>query len=192
MQRTLIRKLACSVILGTVMSTSVVVLADPPDHAPAHGWRKKHDPRYVGYTGGGWENDYGIVEGNCNRKEIGTVLGAVVGGAIGSQIGDGDGRVVATVIGAVLGGAVGREIGRDLDEEDRACVGHGLELAKAGQSVRWVNNQSGVSYLLTPQAPSKKDAKNCRQFTLKVSRNGKSESSKGSACRDSSGAWKMK
>ena len=34
--------------------------ATPPAHAPAHGWRAKHDPYYVGYTGNHWERDYGI------------------------------------------------------------------------------------------------------------------------------------
>ena len=186
------RRLLCAVVLGSTLFAGVAVLADPPDHAPAHGWRKKNDPRYVGYTGGGWDQDYGIVEGNCNRKEIGTVLGAVVGGAIGSRIGDGDGRVVATVIGAVLGAAVGRTVGRDLDEEDRACVGHALELTRQGQSVRWLNEQSDVTYLLTPQPPSKKDAKNCRKFALKVTRGGKMQTSNGRACRDSAGVWTMR
>jgi surface antigen len=166
-------------------------LADPPDHAKAHGWRKKHDPNYVGYTGRQWEHDYGIIEGNCNREEIGTVVGAVVGGAIGSQVGDGNSRVVAIIVGSVLGAAIGREIGRDLDDGDRACVGHALELAKPGQAVRWLNDQSKVSYLLTPLAPAAGDTKDCRRFTIKASRDGKAETSKGRACRSADGTWKM-
>ena len=31
-------------------------LADPPKHAPAHGWRKKHDPYYVGFSGYRWQH----------------------------------------------------------------------------------------------------------------------------------------
>ena len=100
-------------LLGLLLT--IPALADPPAHAPAHGWRKKHDPSYVGYTGREWPRDYGVVEGTCNRKEIGTVLGAVVGGAIGSQIGDGSGRTVAIIVGSVLGAVIGREIGRDMD-----------------------------------------------------------------------------
>jgi surface antigen len=167
---------------------SSAVLADPPDHAKAHGWRKKHDPNYVGYTGRAWERDYGIIEGNCNRKEIGTVVGAVLGGVIGSQVGDGDGRTVAIVVGSVLGGIIGREIGKDLDEGDRACVGHALELAKVSQPVRWVNDQTNVTYVLTP---TKSDSKDCRNFTLKASHSGKSQTSKGRACRSGDGTWKM-
>ena len=33
-------------------------LSQPPPHAPAHGWRKKNDPYYVGYTGRQWERDF--------------------------------------------------------------------------------------------------------------------------------------
>ena len=174
-----------------MMFSACVTLADPPDHAKAHGWRKKHDPRYVGYTGRNWERDYGIIEGSCNRKEIGTVIGAVVGGAIGSQVGDGDGRVVAIIVGSVLGAVVGREIGRDLDDGDRACVGHALELAKVGQPIRWVNEKTKVNYVLTALAAAAGDTKDCRRFTIKASRDGKSQTSKGRACRGGDGSWKM-
>jgi surface antigen len=182
-----IKAFVCAVAL-TFTAASGVVLADPPDHAKAHGWRKKHDPNYVGYTGRAWERDYGIIEGSCNRKEIGTVVGAVIGGAIGSQVGDGDGRTVAIIVGSVLGGIIGREIGRDLDEGDRACVGHALELAKVGQPVRWINDRTDVAYILTPLAGNSKE---CRDFRLEASREGKSHTSKGRACRDREGTWSM-
>jgi surface antigen len=177
--------------IAALLFTSLSAFADPPDHAKAHGWRKKNDARYVGYTGRDWDRDYGIVEGSCHRKEIGTVLGAVAGGAIGSQVGDGDGRTVAIVVGSVLGGLIGREIGKDLDEEDRACVGHALELAKPGQRVRWINEETQVAYLLTPIAADAKDPKNCRRFDIETRVGKKAHTSKGRACRDDRGAWRM-
>ena len=179
----------CVALLLTLMSAAV--LADPPAHAKAHGWRKKHDPAYVGYTGREWERDYGVIEGSCHRKEIGTVLGAVVGGAIGSQVGDGSGRTVAIIVGSVLGAVIGREIGRDLDDGDRACIGHSLELAKPGQSVRWVNDVSKVTYVLTPIAAQ--DAKSgCRKFKLAATHAGKSQAREALACRSGEGVWTMK
>jgi len=57
--------------------------ADPPSWAPEHGWRKKNDPNYVGYTGKRWEKDYGVLEGSCNTQAVGAVVGSVVGGTIG-------------------------------------------------------------------------------------------------------------
>jgi surface antigen len=174
----------CASVLG-----STPALSDPPDHAKAYGWRKKHDPRYVGYTGREWERDYGVREGSCHRKEIGTVVGAVAGGAIGSQIGNGDGRTVAIIVGAVLGGVIGREIGEDLDEADRGCFGHALELVDAGRPVHWINDRTHVDYVLTPLGMA--DSKNCRKFRLKATSGKKSKSSEGRACRDGDGIWKM-
>ena len=179
-----------ALIVGIATFVATAAFAEPPDHAKAHGWRKKNDPNYVGYTGRAWERDYGVIEGTCNRKEIGTVLGAVVGGAIGSQVGDGSGRTVAIIVGSVIGAAIGREIGRDLDDGDRACVGHALELAKAGQRVRWLNDTTGVSYVIAPQAATKQgDA--CRAYTLTMSRDGKTKTSNGKACRVKDGTWQM-
>ncbi len=166
--------------------------SDPPEHAKAHGWRKKHDLAYVGYTGRDWERDYGVRQGSCNHKEIGTVLGAVVGGAIGSQVGDGEGRAVAVIVGSVLGAVIGREIGRDLDDADRACVGHALELGDIGKPIRWNNERTDVDYLVTPAVLNAQDPKNCRRFSITATLNGKGQTSKGRACRDGSGIWKMR
>jgi hypothetical protein len=80
----------------------VPAFADPPSQAPAHGWRKKHDPYYVGYTGHQWSNDYGIIDGHCNREALGAVLGGA-GRRDRIASGDGDGRVVAIVLGTVWG-----------------------------------------------------------------------------------------
>lgn len=189
--RNLVGRWVTVLLIGGSLLAGAVAWSDPPEHAKAHGWRKKHDARYVGYTGRDWERDYGVLEGNCNRKEIGTVIGAVVGGAIGSQVGDGDGRTVAIIIGTVLGAAVGREIGRDLDDGDRACIGHALELVDVGKPVRWSNERTQVSYVVTPAALNAKDPKNCRRFSLKATLDGKARTSDGRACRDGSGAWKM-
>lgn len=183
-----IKRTAATLLMSATLTCSLAAFAEPPDHAKAHGWRKKNDRSYVGYTGRTWERDYGIVTGTCNRKEIGTVLGAVVGGAIGSQVGDGSGRAVAIILGSVIGGVIGREIGRDLDEGDRACVGHALELAKDGQRVRWSNDKTGVTYVLAPLAASKRDS--CRSYKLTASRDGKSTTTDGKACRASDGTWK--
>jgi surface antigen len=190
MNTLLVKRISCALLLAFTVAGSNVALSDPPDHAKAHGWRKKHDPQYVGYTGGNWERDYGVLEGNCNRKEIGTVAGAVIGGVIGSRVGENN-RPVAIIIGSVLGAVIGREIGKDLDDGDRACVGHALELAKIGQPVRWLNEQTRVSYLLTPLAVDSKDPKTCRRFKIDATLEGKVQSSKQRACRDEGGAWKI-
>ena len=180
-------------VASIALATSA--FATPPPWAPAHGWRRKHDPHYagyVGYTGQRWPRDYGVIEGHCDRAAIGTVLGGVVGGAtgavIGSQTGSNSGRAVAIVVGTVLGAVIGHEIGRDMDEEDRACAGHALELSGEGQSVHWVNDATGVSYVITPIG---RTDVSCRNFKLQASRAGKSESTTTRACRSRDGSWQV-
>ena len=116
-------------ILAALVScgTATLSLADPPAHAPAHGWRKKNDPRYVGFTGTSWERDYGVTSGQCNREEIGAVVGGAAGAVIGSRSSD-EHRVVATILGAAAGAFIGSRIGRELDDADRGCVAHVLEV----------------------------------------------------------------
>jgi surface antigen len=120
----------------------------------------------------------------------GSIIAAIITPHISNSAANGG--AVAIVIGSVLGAVVGREIGKDLDDRDRACVGHSLELVQAGQRVRWTNVQSGVGYLLTPVAAAAGDASNCRRFTLKTTYGSKVRSSERLACRSGEGTWTMR
>lgn len=167
--------------------------AEPPPWAPAHGWRKKHDPYYVGYEGKRWPSDYGVLRGSCNREAIGAVLGAAVGGAVGSRAGQGDRRAVATVVGVVIGAVIGAQIGRSMDEEDRACIGHALELSEAGRPVYWENDHSGARYALTPLGEAGgQGSRTCREFTIEVRVHGKRDLSRQMACRNDDGSWSLR
>jgi surface antigen len=162
--------------------------ADPPPWAPAHGWRKKHDPYYTGYSGKHWEKDYGIIGGKCNRDAIGTVLGGAVGGAIGSTVGKGDGRTVAIIIGTVLGAVIGNRIGKEMDEADRACIGHALELAADRRSVGWAGG-NGLNYIVTPLNNFNHDGMKCREYRLRVNGRGYDEDQREKACLVGEGRW---
>jgi surface antigen len=162
--------------------------ADPPAHAPAHGWRKKNDPSYIGYTGNQWERDFDIASGRCNRQEIATVVGAIAGGVIANRIAD-EHRTVATIVGVIAGAAIGNRIGRELDEADRGCFGHALEIAEPGQRVTWTNRAAGLRYELSPGGGSTRDGRTCREYTL-VTVAGRDRSSKtGTACQAQPGVW---
>lgn len=166
-------------------------LADPPRHAPAHGWRKKHDPYYVGYTGYRWDRDYGILSGRCNREEIGTVLGGVIGGVIGNKVADRDDRAVATIIGAAAGALIGNRIGRELDEGDKSCFGHALEVGQAGQPVNWTNESTDVRYEMIPGDQSSDYGDGCREFRLRATASEGSSDRGGVACRTEEGVWEV-
>lgn len=172
-------------LLGLCLAAPVG--ATPPDHAPAHGWRKKHDPRYVGYTGKKWEKDYGILAGRCHREALGAVLGAAVGAAIGTQIGKGEGNKVAIIVGTALGTVLGARAGREADREDAACIGHALELAKDGQRVSWTDAE-GTPYRIRPLKATSIDGLPCRVFELTVA----GRTTRETACQNEPGVWTLR
>jgi surface antigen len=178
-------------VLCAVATLSVPAFADPPAHAPAHGWRKKHDPYYVGYSGKHWENDYGILSGHCNRDAIGAVVGGVVGGVIASRVAEPENRTVATVIGAFAGALIGHRIGRELDEADRGCFGHVLEVGQSGQRVTWTNESTGVRYEMQPGADRQRNGAACREFTLTAVAGREKSSQQGVACQSGTGVWQV-
>ena len=182
---------AATAALVAALVLPVNVYGDPPPWAPAHGWRKKNDPYYTGYSGKRWDRDYGIIEGRCNREAVGAVLGGIVGGAVGSQVGKGSGREVAIVVGTVAGAVIGAQIGRDIDNADRACMGHALELAGDNRRVRWSNPETGTTYLITPVKGYARNGYTCREFDLQTTRGGRSETGKGRACQTGDGTWQI-
>ena len=167
--------------------------AEPPPHAKAHGWRKKNDPNYVGYTGKRWEEDYGVTQGKCNTAAVGAVVGGVVGGAIGSRA-DKEDRAVAIVLGSAIGSVIGAKIGKSIDESDRACMGHSLELAGRKDSVEWTNSATGITYRVTPTRNFVDGKDHCREFTTELSggKGGKKDRVSGVACRGAKGEWLFK
>jgi surface antigen len=180
------RKLVPSAVVAIIGAFSAQLWADPPAHAPAHGWRRHHDADYVGYTGEHWDNDYEIASGGCNREAIGAVIGGVAGGVVASHVGD---RPVATLIGAVAGALIGAKIGHDIDEADRGCFGHALEIGEPGHRVVWTNESTRVRYELSPGAAQ---GEGCRAFTLVTVAAGQRGTRTGVACRSASAEWQIR
>ena len=178
-------------VLSAVVALSILPIpapAEPPPHAKAHGWRKKNDPNYVGYTGKKWEKDYGVVEGRCNSAAVGAAIGGVAGGVIGAQT-SGENRPVAIILGTAIGAIIGHKIGQEIDSGDRGCMGHALELAGEKKTVAWTNKATGVSYRLTPTRGFKEGGTTCREFVTQLSSGKKKDSVKGVACRRGNGDW---
>jgi surface antigen len=188
-QRHTLRRILPRTLAVAMVALPCAALATPPDWAPAHGWRRKHDD-HAGHSGRHWDRDYGVRSGHCDRSEIGAVLGGVAGGVIGSEVGKGDDRVVAIVVGTVIGAAIGSEIGRRMDQTDRSCVGHALELAGPGQTVAWVNPTTKVSFQLTPlEQPD--DEGGCRKFRLVATGAFGLSEGRTTACPGEDGVWNL-
>ena len=66
-------------------------------------------------------------------------------------------RTVATIVGVIAGAVIGNRIGRELDEADRGCFGHALEIAQPGQRITWTNETAGVRYEMSPGARRPRD-----------------------------------
>jgi surface antigen len=180
-----------TLVTCALLATAIAAFAAPPPWAPAHGWRKKNDAAYVGYSGRQWERDYGVVRGSCNREAIGAVLGGVAGGSIGNDVGGRDNRVVGTIVGAAVGALIGAKIGRELDERDRACVGQSLELAAVGETVRWSDQSLGVRYEVVPGKGFKRGEQNCRDVSIAVYKGKKRSREAAWACDRGGGVWEL-
>lgn len=183
------------VLLSVIMLAMLIPIApsayaDPPPWAPAHGWRKKHDPYYVGYSGRKWGRDYGVIDGECNWEAVGTVLGGGVGGAIGSSVGKDGNRAVAIIIGSVLGAVIGNQIGKEIDKTDRGCIGHALELAADRQTIHWTNLNNGLHYQITPIRGFSESGHKCREYALDIQGDSIHESRNERACQAGNGTWK--
>ena len=177
-------------------------LADPPSWAPAHGYRSedkgkgKHRDRdgeryWVGYSGNEYSRDFDVVEGRCNREQVGAVLGGVVGGVVGNQVGSRDNRTVATIIGVAVGALIGAKVGRDMDDRDRACLGQALELGASGRRVAWTNETTGVRYELVPADGRRDGGPVCRDFRLSSFQGRERRDSDARACQSRPGVWEL-
>lgn len=178
-----------------LMVSSLVVwagtaLAQPPPHAPAHGWRRKADLHYAGYSGAQWKDDFDISSGTCNRQEIATVIGGIAGGVIATRVAD-EHKPVATIVGVIAGAVIGNRIGRELDEADRGCLGHALEIAHAGQRITWTNETAGVRYEMSPGANRPRKGIPCREYTLVTAQGRERSSQTGVACQSGQGVWQV-
>lgn len=175
--------------LGAVLALEA--RADPPPWAPAHGHRAKDGIVYAGYSGREWSRDYGVLGGRCNTEEVLTVVGAVAGGIIGNRTASPENRAIATLAGAIIGGILGNRIGDAIDDRDRVCIGHSLELVGAGRYVEWQNPTTGVWYQVRPLRDIDR---RCREFELRMrTAKGKNKAGKErlQACRDDAGRWNV-
>ncbi len=133
---------------------------------------------------------------NNPKQTGGTLLGAGLGALAGSQIGSGKGQMAAIAIGALAGGLAGGSIGRSLDDADRMYANRNaqqsFETTRTGATSTWRNPDSGNSGTITPtRTYQTARGANCREYESTIYVEGKSETSKGTACRQPDGSWKI-
>ncbi|MGL5838918.1 MAG: glycine zipper 2TM domain-containing protein [Sphingorhabdus sp.] len=89
-----------------------VAMADPPRHAPAHGYYKKRAAQPVYRDTRVWRGDDGRYY--CRRSDgtTGLIIGAAAGALAGRAIDTRGDRALGTIIGAAGGAILGRKIER--------------------------------------------------------------------------------
>ena len=181
--------------------------ADPPSWAPAYGardydghesWHEEREGHeghhghhdYKGYQGDDWGNDYGVVSnGRCNTDVLLGVTGAVGGAVIANRSSTPANRDIATIFGAIAGGIIGSAVGSAIDNGDRACIGHSLELVPVGHPVYWNNPRSHVAWRVVPLRDL---SPVCREFHVYRDYYGRRSVERVVACRRNRGAWDIR
>ena len=72
-----------------------------------------------------------------------------------------------------------------------AAAAHALELAPDNQRVSWQNPQTGVAYVMTPLGRRERSGATCREYQLRVTATGRTDSTKGVACRRNDDTWEF-
>ena len=98
-----------------------------------------------------------------------------------------NGRCNREAVGAVIGA----KIGRDMDETDRACIGHALELTGDKKVVTWASADKRRTYRLTPLRGFEQQGVNCREFDLRVTTDGGKQTNRVKACPGGDGTWRI-
>lgn len=124
---------------------------------------------------------------NPTKEEFGQVGGAVLGGVVASNVSGGS--TLVTIGGTLAGAWLGGQLGKQMEESDRTKTTHTLETAKTNQTVSWKNPDTGAQYAVTPTKTYQESNQPCRDFTTTAIIDGKKQTVKGKACRQSDGSW---
>jgi len=188
-------------VAAGLLSTALAQTATPARGAATGG--------YAGYGGTRWTTDYGIGSGRCDRDAIVLDTAEAPKTLVQRHEENLKNRTVG-IIGATAGSGLllSTRLNGQLDERDRRCLGHVLELGTAGRQVGWTNGTTRQAYAVavteyTPSTivpsgarPSARDR--CRVLLLTRTAAGTSGSAgSGStqtliACQANPGVWSIR
>lgn len=120
-----------------------------------------------------------------------TMTGAAIGALIGGAATGGDNKWAGALGGALVGGALGNVIGQKMDAQDQANMQNAITTTPVNSQAQWTNQQSGVTYTVTPVKQYKSDNKYCREYQTKVTVSGKTQDAYGTACQQPDGTWEI-
>jgi len=101
--------------------------------------------------------------------------------------------VGAAIVQAMAGGLIGGPVGASLDARERRraleAEYRALEYTPAGQAVTWGQARSRRHGEVVAGSPYRVGAQDCRQYTHTVTLDGRTQSARGTACRNPDGSW---
>jgi surface antigen len=164
-------------LVWLVTAPVAVTFGNPPGWLLAQDVRGTSDNLYLGYTGKKWDKDFGVANGRCDTQALNAAISRQ-----GAQTRAYEGRQVATITGPVASG---------MDQKDRACVGHALELAGIERVVAWTNDESGARYRVIPLGGYVDRGMSCREFVTRITNGSRDETGRYRACSSGDGAWQI-
>ena len=118
------RKSILTFATATLAIQAAPVMADPPAHAPAHGYRAKQgasiyndrgwylEPRRVTRQTEVWRGEDGRYYCKRDNGTTGLIIGAAGGAFLGREVAGSGDRTAGMIVGAAVGALIGREIDR--------------------------------------------------------------------------------
>ena len=106
--------------------------------------------------------------------------------------GKGGGDVGGTILAQLGSGLIGT-IGEGLSKDERRSAleaeYRALERTPSGQAVAWSGSDAGRRGAVTAAQPYRVGSQDCRQYTHTAFLDGRSQSARGTACRNADGSW---
>ncbi|MCP5327107.1 MAG: hypothetical protein H7A18_02675 [Sinobacteraceae bacterium] len=136
---------------AVVAATAVLTIAAAaaPLQAQSSAPTRTDTAGLAGYGGMRWSTDYGIGAGRCDRESIVLDNSNAPRTLVQRHEENLQNRSVG-IIGASSGSGVllGTRLGGRLDQRDRHCLGHVLELGAVGREVSWTNPTTRQSHIV--------------------------------------------
>jgi hypothetical protein len=161
---------------------------------------------YTGFGGTRWSTDYGIGAGRCDRDAIVIEANDARKTLVQRHEENLKNRTVG-IIGATSGSGVllSTRLGGRLDDRDRHCLGHVLELGAVGREVTWINPTTRQAYVAVvneyapttriPTASGPKAQDRCRVLVLTTTAVGVAARGPARtlvACQANPGVWSIR
>jgi len=86
---------------------------------------------------------------------------------------------------------IGKKIGEKMDDADRSCIGHALEIGQPGEVITWTNRDTGIEYQMILKADGSDRNASCREYTLLGIAGDNKSFRQGVACQVEPGVWSI-